>query len=144
MSQAPTLIQYSEDKAKDFFELLRQLRPQLNFPTFIDLLKKAQESGGYQLEGFLAPNGELIALLGYRLSYDFVHGKHVYIDDLVTAEKHRSQNYGAQLLERAEEIARAQGCTNLRLCTGIDNDRGKRFYEKNLWALRAVVYKKKI
>ncbi len=82
--------------------------------------------------------------MGYRISYDFVHGKHIYVDDLVTSENHRSQSYGAMLLKHAEDLAKEHNCTNLRLCTGIDNDRGKRFYERNLWSLRAVVYKKKI
>lgn len=82
--------------------------------------------------------------MGYRVLCDFVHGRHLYIDDLVTDENIRSKGYGATLLKEAEKIAQENGCTNLRLCTGIDNDRGKTFYEKNNWNLRAVVYKKKL
>lgn len=82
--------------------------------------------------------------MGYRIITDFVHGRHLYIDDLVTSEEVRSQGHGATLLKYAEAMAKQKGCSNLRLCTGIDNEGGKRFYEKNSWNLRAVVYKKKL
>jgi hypothetical protein len=36
------------------------------------------------------------------------------------------------------------GCPRLRLCTGIQNEKGKAFYERNGWNLRAVAYKTQI
>ena len=76
--------------------------------------------------------------------HDFVHGRHLYIDDLITDPRLRSRGYGAQLLRHAEELAPTLGCHNLRLCTGIENERGKGFYERAGWKLRAVVYKRKL
>lgn len=35
-------------------------------------------------------------------------------------------------------------CQVLRLCTGIENERGAQFYEKNNWAKRAYAYTKKL
>ena len=43
--------------------------------------------------------------MGYRFLHDYVHGKHVYIDDLVTTAAIRSQGAGAKLLKYAEMIA---------------------------------------
>jgi hypothetical protein len=37
-----------------------------------------------------------------------------------------------------------QKCDGLRLCTGIENESGKRFYEREGWTLKAVAFKKKI
>ncbi len=82
--------------------------------------------------------------MGFRTLFDFVHGKHLYVDDLVTAEKHRSKGIGATLLQWAETEATNTGCRGLRLCTGIQNDTAKRFYEREGWHLRAVAFKKQL
>ncbi len=138
------LIPYSEQESIIYFELLKELRPHLNFENFKILISEAQKSGGYQLLGLKDSQNQLVALMGYRIVTDFVHGRHLYIDDLVTSQKIRSQGYGAILLKHAEDLAGQNGCNNLRLCTGIENERGKSFYDKNSWNLRAVVYKKKL
>ncbi len=82
--------------------------------------------------------------MGYRILFDFVHDKHLYIDDLVVASSLRSQGFGKQLLDFAEVEARRLGCRGLRLCTGVENEGGKRFYERSGWAPRALAYKKKL
>lgn len=123
-----------------FFDLLKELRPHLSFADFKYILNHADN---YQMIG-LEEENRLVALMGYRILHDFVHGKHIYIDDLVTASSERSKGHGAVLLKHAEEIAHEHGCKNLRLCTGIDNEAGKRFYERESWNQRAIVYKKKI
>jgi ribosomal protein S18 acetylase RimI-like enzyme len=82
--------------------------------------------------------------MGHRVLHDFVHGKHLYIDDLVTTVSHRSKGIGALLLKRAEVDAQQLGCQSLRLCAGVSNEDGKRFYEKQQWQFRSVVYKKKL
>jgi ribosomal protein S18 acetylase RimI-like enzyme len=123
-----------------FFDLLKELRPHLSFSEFKFILNHADN---YQMVA-LEEDNRLVALMGYRILHDFVHGKHVYIDDLVTASAERSKGHGAVLLKHAEDIAREHGCKNLRLCTGVENEAGKRFYERESWNMRAVVYKKKI
>lgn len=136
-------ITHTKGNSVQFFELLKQLRPHLTFETFSELINEAKKTGTYELIA-LEENNNLVALMGYRVICDFVHGRHLYIDDLVTSEKVRSKGYGAILLRHAEGIAKEKGCSNLRLSTGIDNERGKKFYEKNDWNLRSVVYKKKL
>lgn len=125
-----------------FYALLKELRPHLGWEDFQTHYQAAHTADGYQLVG-LELGGELAALMGYRVLHDFVHGRHLYIDDLVTNLKFRSQGLGARLLKQAEVLARELGCSNVRLCTGIDNERGKAFYEREGWQLRAVVYKRK-
>jgi ribosomal protein S18 acetylase RimI-like enzyme len=126
-----------------FFPLLKELRPHLDLASFTKLYAEARSTSGYQILG-IEEHGELLALMGYRILTDFVHGRHLYIDDLITAPHVRSRGLGAMLLQEAERIALDNGCQGLRLCTGIDNEAGKRFYEKNLWQLRAVAFKKKL
>lgn len=130
-------------KLTEFYELLKELRPHLTFDAFRQTFNEAEKTSGYKMVGIEDESG-LVALMGYRILHDFVHGKHVYIDDLVSRAASRSKGHGTILLKHAEEIAKENDCTNLRLCTGIENEAGKKLYQKNNWNLRAVVYKKKI
>jgi ribosomal protein S18 acetylase RimI-like enzyme len=123
------------------YQLLKELREDLNYDEFLLRYQMAKEANGYEFI-YLEENNEIVALLGYRILVDFLHGRHLYIDDLVTQETHRSKGLGAKLLKMSEEIAREKKCNIIRLCTGIANEQGKNFYEKNRMSLRAVVYKK--
>lgn len=131
------------DQLKSFFNLLVELRPQLTWSVFQDIYDQAAKSDSYKLVGLMS-KGEIVAVMGYRILYDFLHGKHIYIDDLVTASAHRSKGFGAVLLAFAEQQAAEHQCFNLRLCTGNDNHSGQKFYLKNGWSQRALVYKKKM
>jgi len=137
-------VQFSQPQDNQrFYHLLKQLRPHLSFEDFLQTYDEANNSNQFQFIG-IEENDHLVALMGYRILFDFVHGKHLYIDDLVSSESHRSKGYGAMLLEHADKIAKENGCSNLRLCTGVENERGKTFYEKNAWQLKALVFKKKL
>ncbi|MFA6237981.1 MAG: GNAT family N-acetyltransferase [Bacteriovorax sp.] len=126
-----------------FFPVMKELRTNLSFDNFLNTYEKAHLHDGYEILGVEAEN-KIIAVMGYRILYDFVHGKHIYIDDLVTTEKFRSRGIGALFLKHAEKIAKDHNCSGLRLCTGVENESGKKFYESQQWKMRAVVYKKKI
>jgi GNAT superfamily N-acetyltransferase len=125
------------------FTLLKELRTTLTLENFIETYKHAHQHDDYQIV-YIEDDNKIVGLMGYRILYDFVHGKHLYIDDLVTKSDQRSKGYGAKLLSYAEDLALKLNCTGLRLCTGIENEQGKKFYQKNDWQLRAIVYKKKV
>lgn len=124
------------------YKVLRELRTNLSFERFLELHNAAARADAYKLLGAFEA-GPCIALMGYRVLFDFVHGKHVYVDDLVVTERCRSRGVGAALLREAETVAQRMNCDGLRLCTGIENEAGKRFYEREGWELRSVAYKKK-
>jgi ribosomal protein S18 acetylase RimI-like enzyme len=123
--------------------LLRQLREHLSEEELWGLYQAAQKESGYTLWGAF-DQSHCLGLMGARILTDFVHGRHLYIDDLVVAESARSKGIGAYLLSEAKKLASAEGCAQLRLCTGIQNERGKSFYERNGLSLRAVAYKAKL
>ena len=133
----------NEAALAECFAVMRELRGHLSYDEFVSLVHQAAARDQYQLIAYY--EGSLcIAVMGYRILYDLVHGRHLYIDDLVVTELQRNRGLGGILLDFAEEKAATLGCSSLRLCTGIDNEEGKRFYEKNEWRLRAVAYKKKL
>ncbi|HPI41306.1 MAG TPA: GNAT family N-acetyltransferase [Pseudobdellovibrionaceae bacterium] len=126
-----------------FYPVMKELRKDLSYQDFLSLYEKAHEADSYEVVG-LEDQGKIIAVMGYRILYDFVHGKHLYIDDLVSTESQRSKGLGAKLLNYAEELAIKHSCKGMRLCTGIENEQGKKFYDRNGWNLRSVAYKKKL
>lgn len=142
MSDLQFALVITPEDLKQCYPVMKELRGNLEYQTFSDIYQAAHKADGYEIIA-LKQSDQVVALMGYRFLYDYVHGKHVYIDDLVTTAAIRSQGAGAKLLKYAEKIAEKNNCKNLRLCTGIENEQGKKFYERNGWNLRAIVYKKK-
>ncbi|KYG66442.1 hypothetical protein AZI86_05180 [Bdellovibrio bacteriovorus] len=128
---------------KRCFPVMRELRPHLSYEEYLLIYQEAQKTDGYEIVA-VESGDQILALIGYRFLSDFVRGRHLYIDDLVSTESARSQGLGAKLLIYAEEIAKQNKCKVLRLCTGVENERGVKFYEKNNWTKRAYAYAKKI
>jgi len=125
------------------FPILKELRPHLSFEDCIAIYNDSHLADGYEIVA-IEQEREIVAVMGYRFLSDFVRGKHVYVDDLVSTEKARSLGLGAELLRFAEDIARKHNCQSLRLCTGIENERGVQFYDRNGWTKRAFAYTKKL
>lgn len=125
------------------YPLMKQLRPNLTLPQFIQVHDLAKAADHYTLWGYFE-NNTCVGLMGLRILFDYVHLKHLYIDDLVVDESRRSTGIGAKLLKHAESLAQKEQCTGLRLCTGGENLRGIQFYENEQWIQRALVFKKKI
>lgn len=143
MQTSHIVVIKSQNDLEQVFSLMKELRPHITLQNFLDIYDQSHKTTGYEIAA-LKKEGVIVAIMGYRILYDYVHGKHCYIDDLVSNEQHRSKGFGAELLKYAEQFARENQCTGLRLCTGIENERGKKFYEKNGWNCRALVYKKKV
>lgn len=128
---------------KRCYPVMKELRPHLSFEDYVSIYQESHTADGYQIVA-VEIDSQIVAVMGYRFLSDFVRGKHVYVDDLVSTEKARSQGIGAELLKIAEKIAEENGCQSLRLCTGIENERGIKFYDSNGWTKRAFAYTKKL
>jgi ribosomal protein S18 acetylase RimI-like enzyme len=133
----------TEDELSVAFSILVELRPHLTHESFRRLYQVAQQADSYTLVGVFE-GVTCIAVMGYRVLHDFVHGRHLYIDDLVVTAERRSQGIGEKLLSFAQDRAKQLECVSLRLCTGTQNVTAMRFYDRCGWAQRAVVYKKQI
>jgi len=116
-----------ETEAGVCFSLMRQLRPHLSSETEFATRWRRQQTAGYRLLG-LWEKGHLVALAGFRILENLVHGAHLYVDDLVTSEEARGRGYGARLLRRLREEAQAVGCEKLLLDTPLSNVLAHRFY----------------
>jgi len=109
------------------YDLMRQLRPHLaSREAFVDRWRR-QAGGGYRILALWAERSPR-ALAGFRVQESLIHGRFLYVDDLVTDTDDRSQGLGAQLMEALKAEGRTQGCAKLVLDTGLDNALGHRFY----------------
>lgn len=123
------------------YPLMKLLRPHVDWDNFMELYLSARRHDDYTMVAELDGDKPL-GVMGYRVLYDYVHGKHLYIDDLVIAPEMRSKGLGAAMLKFAERVAKEKGCQGLRLCTGTENEAGIRFYQREGWTLRAHAFKK--
>jgi GNAT superfamily N-acetyltransferase len=125
------------------FPVMKELRPHLSFEEYMSIYEDAHASNGYEIVA-IEDHGKVLAVMGYRFLSDFVRGKHIYIDDLVSTEAARSKGLGAELLRFAEDIAVKNECNTLRLCAVLENERGIQFYNRHGWAKRAFAFTKKL
>ena len=109
------------------FPVMRALRPDLASAADFIAYVGRQRPFGYRLLAVwkdMAP----VALAGYRRQENLVHGSHLFVDDLVTAEGERGKRLGAQLLEAIAAEARTLRCRKVVLGTALANSLAQRFY----------------
>ena len=73
-----------------------------------------------------------VILLDERCDY-FTDQRHGHVSILAVARDAEGQGIGGALLTAAEEWARANGFARLTLSVFTENDRAKRFYERQGW-----------
>ena len=109
------------------YPLMRQLRPHLaSFDEFQARWMRQGEAGYRGIA--LWADGRPRALAGFRVLENFVHGRFLYVDDLVTDAGERGRGHGERLLARLKAEGEALGCDKLVLDTGLDNALAHRFY----------------
>lgn len=117
----------SDRDVRACFELMRELRPHLSGPNaFVEQVCR-QAAAGYRLLA-VWHNSEPVALAGYRYLENLVHGRFMYVDDLVTRRASRRDGLGRILIDALRERARHDGCARLVLDTGLSNALAQRFY----------------
>lgn len=116
----------SETELARCFPVMTQLRPHLSKEDFVRQVTR-QQRDGYRL-ACLEHEGEIRSLAGFRIMEMLAFGKLMYVDDLVTAENHRSRGYGASLFDWLIARAKADGCAQLHLDSGVHRFAAHRFY----------------
>jgi ribosomal protein S18 acetylase RimI-like enzyme len=130
-ADAPSFRTIGEADAGACFDLMRQLRPHLASVDEFVARWRRQSADGYRILALWVEGGPTAgprALAGYRITENLVHGKFLYVDDLVADQAERGRGYGAQLLDKLKDEGRARGCKKLVLDTGLDNYLAHRFY----------------
>jgi ribosomal protein S18 acetylase RimI-like enzyme len=117
------------DELAACFPVISQLRPLLKDAAEWVARACAMKADGYRV--LAAWNGDrVLALAGYRVADNLIHGRFLYVDDLVTARSERGRGLGAALLAELSVIGAGQGCQRLVLDTAAANAGARRFYRR--------------
>lgn len=119
-------IAVTEAEIEMIADVLLELRPAFTRETLVAQVME-QRQAGYQV-AYLEADGEVLCVAGFVVGMKLAWGKHIYVDDLATAERHRSKGAGARMIEWLKSHARELGCTELHLDSGVQRFGAHRFY----------------
>jgi GNAT superfamily N-acetyltransferase len=128
-------LQPGDERLASVYPVMRELRTDLSEQEFRDRYA-AGHVDGYRLAAIFE-EAECLAAAGYRIVTNFVSGRHLYIDDLVTAERCRSQGYGRRLNDYLFECARRQKCSSVQLDSNVRRSDAHRFYFRERYFISA-------
>lgn len=109
------------------YPVMAQLRPHLGPQEFLAQVKRQAADSGFQLV-YLVQEVEVFAVGGIRIGEWLAGGKYLEIEDLVTGETARSAGHGGRLFDWIVELARTEGCHELRLVSNVTRYDAHRFY----------------
>lgn len=124
-----------DERLAAVYPVMRELRDQLSDEQLRDLYEIGHPEG-YRVVG-LFDGEECRACAGYRIMTNFVNGRHLYVDDLVTAEQWRSHGYGRLLNKYLVELARNEGCSSVQLDSNTRRQKAHRFYFRERYTIHA-------
>ena len=125
----------NDPEIQSCFDVMAALRPHLKREEFVSRIRRQQQGSGYEL-AYLAA-GTVKAVAGFRISENLAWGKFLYVDDLVAGSSDRSQGYGGILFDWLVDYARAAGCDEFHLDSGVQRFDAHRFYLRKRMAIEA-------
>ena len=116
----------TDEAILDCYEVMAELRPHVAREAFLPTVR-AMQKDGLRL-ACIREGGRVVAVAGYRVSTNLFCGRHLYVDDLVTAEAERSKGHGKSLLAWLRARAVAEDCDVFHLDSGVQRKRAHQFY----------------
>ena len=108
------------------YAVMAELRPHVQPDEFLPRVRRQFEHANYHLACLI--DGEVKAVAGFRISECLAWGKFLYVDDLVSKSGDRSKGYGGALFDWLVEYAKAEGCDQFHLDSGVHRFAAHRFY----------------
>ena len=108
------------------YTVMSELRPRIPEDEFVARVRMQQRQG-YVLVAALE-EGTVVAVTSVRIDENLAWGRFLYVSDLVTASNYRSRGYGKALLAWLREFAKAEGCAQMHLDSGMQRKDAHRFY----------------
>jgi len=118
--------------------VVSQLRTEIDYSEFEDLVYDMRDIN-YTMLGIFE-RSELVTYAGVAISTNLYHKRHLFVYELVTDEKYRSQGYGKMMLEYLSDYAKVGACENLVLTSGALRVDAHRFYESNDFTNKGFVF----
>lgn len=137
-------IAETDEQIEACFPVMHELRPHLKDAAELLRRVRRQQQEGYVLAYAADGNGVPAACMGFRRQERLVHGKVIYVDDLVTSPTGRSRGYGAALLDWLEALAAEEGFKAVDLDSGTQRTEAHRFYFRQRYAITSFHFLKRI
>ncbi len=128
---AKIMLAQADDEMQRCYPVMAELRPHVTPDEFVSRVKRQAEIAGYKLAYLTdgdVTDGDVKAVAGFRSSECLAWGKFLYVDDLVAKGDARSKGYGGALLDWLVEYAKAEGCEQFHLDSGVQRFAAHRFY----------------
>lgn len=109
------------------YDVMRQLRPNVQKEQYLALIRLLQTEVGFQLAA-ATEKKRVVCVAGFRLCRNLGWGKYFYVDDLVTDEQTRSKGVGREMLRWLAERAREEKCAEMHLDSKVSRHDAHRFY----------------
>jgi len=135
-------IAKTDDEIERCFDVMSELRTHLKREEFLSVVRH-MESEGYRL-AYIQDGRRVVAAAGYHISTNLFMGKHLYVDDLVTSERIRSQGYGEELMGWLRNKAKSAGCNFFHLDSGTHRGRAHKFYFKQGFTIASYHFSEKL
>lgn len=136
-------IMSSDEEILSTFPTLSILRPHLKHEEFLATVRRMQNSIGYTIVAGIE-DGAVQAVGGFRINECLAYGRHLYLDDLVTAESVRSNGWGSKLVAWLETHAKSNHCLELHLDSGVQRFGAHRFYLRERFDIVFYHFAKKL
>lgn len=113
--------------------VLLELRPAYGKAELLERVRE-QMRDGYRVACGKS-EGEVVCVAGFVISCKLAWGRHMYVDDLVTAEAHRGMGAGTAMMRWLMAHAEHMGCVQLHLDSGVNRVAAHRFYLREGFAI---------
>lgn len=120
------LLAVEDREIESCYPVMVELRPHVQPDEFLARVKRQTEIAGYRLA--YVTDGEVKAVAGFRITECLAWGKFLWVDDLVAKSDDRARGYGGRLFDWLVEHAKAEGCAQLHLDSGVQRFAAHRFY----------------
>lgn len=107
-------------------DVMLELRTTYTKASLIARIREQMQQG-YRV-AWVEDGGAVLCVAGFVVGLKLAWGRHVYVDDLVTAERHRSAGAGSAMIAWLKSYARELGCRELHLDSGVQRFAAHRFY----------------
>ena len=132
----------TDEAILDCYEVMAQLRPHVVREGFVARVRELQKEG-LRL-ACVREGGRVVAVAGYRISDNLFAGRHLYVDDLVTADGERSKGHGKALLGWLRALAVENDCDVFHLDSGVQRKRAHAFYQREGMELSAYHFSQRL
>ncbi|SMH48286.1 GNAT family N-acetyltransferase [Azospirillum agricola] len=118
------------------FPVMKELRTHLADADVYRAQVRRQMDDGYTL-ALVRIDGEVAGCGGFRVHETLSRGRYMYVEDLVTASQKRSYGLGDKLFDWLAAEARARGCAQLEIVSGVQRGEAHRFYHRKRMTIKA-------